>query len=176
MSKIGLDLSKFKKTASTDNNTTLQHQDGHRLTIDHSKLPSKMLSALNKLPLMEQENSLPENGMADGGNTYPTPLPSSNQDNPAVEATDSPDLQAPEPDVGPQPAIDKDENDPNADANLKDLMANAAEPEQYPSAPAAPAPNKNDQPVPEENSEAPVSPQEKQSVQDAFSGDTGDAG
>lgn len=47
--KIALDMSKFKHIKSDDKTTTLQHKDGHTLTIAHSKLTpqfQKQLSAL----------------------------------------------------------------------------------------------------------------------------------
>src|ERR1700758_3283618 len=67
MSKLPLDLSKFKRTATGDGETTLQHPDGHRLTISHSALDRSKLSALNALPMLTQGSKLPERRMKDGG-------------------------------------------------------------------------------------------------------------
>ena len=52
MSKIALDLKKFKHLKSDDKTTTLQHQDGHILTVAHNKLKPEMktqLEALSKI-------------------------------------------------------------------------------------------------------------------------------
>jgi hypothetical protein len=52
MSKIKLDLSKVKHVKSDDKSTTLQHKDGHMITLLHKALSpenQKQLSALNKM-------------------------------------------------------------------------------------------------------------------------------
>lgn len=48
--KSGLDLSKFKKTGSDKDCTTLRHKDGHEIKIAHHKLSAKMRGDLEKLP------------------------------------------------------------------------------------------------------------------------------
>ena len=42
MSKMPLDLSKFKKIKSDDQTSTLQHPDGHQIIIAHVKLSNKL--------------------------------------------------------------------------------------------------------------------------------------
>lgn len=51
MSKIPLDLSKFRKISSDGNTTTFQHHYGHEIKIAHNKLSSKMKEKLDKLPM-----------------------------------------------------------------------------------------------------------------------------
>lgn len=47
--KSGLDLSKFKKTGSDKDCTTLRHKDGHEIKIAHHKLSAKMRGELESL-------------------------------------------------------------------------------------------------------------------------------
>lgn len=47
--KNGLDLSKFKKTGSDKDCTTLRHKDGHEIKIAHHKLSAKMRGELESL-------------------------------------------------------------------------------------------------------------------------------
>lgn len=49
MSKINLDLKKFKHLKSDDKCTTLEHADGHTLTIAHGKLSKDLQAQLNAL-------------------------------------------------------------------------------------------------------------------------------
>lgn len=49
MSKIALDLKQFKHVKSDDKSTTLQHQDGHMLTLSHSKLSKEAQGQLQQL-------------------------------------------------------------------------------------------------------------------------------
>ncbi len=53
MSKLPLDLSKFKKVKTDDKTSTLQHKDGHKLIIAHGKLSQKLRQQLDKLPMAE---------------------------------------------------------------------------------------------------------------------------
>ncbi len=53
MKEFKLDLSKFKKTKSDKNSSTLQHKDGHSLTIAHNALNSKMREQLESLPMAD---------------------------------------------------------------------------------------------------------------------------
>lgn len=73
MSKISLDLAKFKHISSDKKSTTLKHADGHHLVISHDSLSpefQKQLSALKDLPkqaetsVQKQESKVK---MADGG-------------------------------------------------------------------------------------------------------------
>jgi hypothetical protein len=76
MSKNFLDLKKFKHVKSDDKSTTLQHKDGHVLTVAHKALSKdfqKQLSALSqiskdaKTPDQAQEEQQSQVKMADGG-------------------------------------------------------------------------------------------------------------
>lgn len=58
MAKSPLDLSKFKKVKSDAKTTTLQHPQGHQVTIIHAVLSPKMRKDLDSLPIHK---------MADGG-------------------------------------------------------------------------------------------------------------
>lgn len=64
-----LDLSKFKKTASSKTHTTLKHLDGHELHIKHSSLSPKMRAQLHELP----------QAMADGGEVEEVKAPEAPQ-------------------------------------------------------------------------------------------------
>jgi hypothetical protein len=61
MSKMPLDLSKFRKVGTDQHKTRLKHIDGHDLTIAHAKLSPKLKTQLDKLP------------MADGGAVAKSP-------------------------------------------------------------------------------------------------------
>lgn len=74
MSKISLNLKQFKHLKSDDKSTTLQHQDGHTLTLAHKSLSSeaqKQLSALagiaKQAETPAQANEMRDQKMADGG-------------------------------------------------------------------------------------------------------------
>lgn len=58
----GLNLSNFKKVRSDKHTTTLEHPDGHKITIAHKALSPKMRSQLVSLPEVKPIK------MADGGN------------------------------------------------------------------------------------------------------------
>lgn len=51
MSKLPLDLSKFKKVKADEKTSMLQHSDGHQLIIAHGKLSPKLKDQLDKLPM-----------------------------------------------------------------------------------------------------------------------------
>ncbi len=77
---IKLDLSKFKHVKSDDKTTTLQHQDGHMLTLAHGALhpdSQKALSALSKISATaatpDQANASRDQKMADGGKVSEKP-------------------------------------------------------------------------------------------------------
>lgn len=56
-----MDLSKFKKVGSSKTHTELEHEDGHRLKINHSKLHPKVRKELEKLAVHEdQGGSIPK--------------------------------------------------------------------------------------------------------------------
>lgn len=74
MSKISLDLKKFKHVKSDDKSTTLQHQDGHTLTIAKNALSphfQQQLEALSKISkdaaTSTQANEAKNQQMAKGG-------------------------------------------------------------------------------------------------------------
>lgn len=50
MSKLPLDLSKFRKVKSDEHTSTLKHSDGHQLIIAHKRLSPKLRTQLDKLP------------------------------------------------------------------------------------------------------------------------------
>ena len=77
--KIALDLKKFKHVKSDDNTTTLQHKDGHILTIAKKALSpefQKQLSALSRVatdaqtPLQKAESKMAEGGEASEDPSY----------------------------------------------------------------------------------------------------------
>ena len=51
MSKLPLDLAKFRKVKSDKDTSTFQHYEGHQLTVAHNKLSSKLRSQLDKIPM-----------------------------------------------------------------------------------------------------------------------------
>lgn len=53
MSKLPLDLSKFRKVKADAHTSTLQHPDGHTFTIAHKKLSPKMKGQLEAIPMAE---------------------------------------------------------------------------------------------------------------------------
>lgn len=61
MSKLPLDLSKFRKVGSDKNTSTFRHYEGHEIKIAHSKLSSKLRAQLDKMPVSSPKK------MADGG-------------------------------------------------------------------------------------------------------------
>jgi hypothetical protein len=70
MKKSGMDLSKFKHVKSDDKTTTLQHADGHTLTIAHGKLSKDMQAQLSALSNIAKDTATPlqqGNAYADGG-------------------------------------------------------------------------------------------------------------
>lgn len=56
----GLDLRKFKKVSSDKHTTTLEHPDGHRISIAHSKLKGDLKTQLEKLPAYSEGGSITE--------------------------------------------------------------------------------------------------------------------
>lgn len=67
MSKLPLDLSKFRKIKSDKHSSTFQHYAGHELTIAHNKLSSKLKSQLDNIPTskpkMDKVKKFAEAGM-----------------------------------------------------------------------------------------------------------------
>ena len=63
--RIPFDLSKFKKISSNDTHTTLQHEDGHQLSVAHKPLSKQLLTQLLALPMSNAEKA--DAGMAKGG-------------------------------------------------------------------------------------------------------------
>lgn len=89
MSRIKLDLKQFKHIKSDKNSTTLQHQDGHQLTIAHAPLGKESREQLSALSKVATDAQTPANKdearhkgmMAEGGETkkvspQPSPSPS----------------------------------------------------------------------------------------------------
>lgn len=56
----GLDLRKFKKVSSDKHTTTLEHPDGHKISIAHSKLKGDLKAQLEKLPAYSEGGSITE--------------------------------------------------------------------------------------------------------------------
>src|SRR6185437_600720 len=54
MSKLPLDLSKFKKVGSTKSATILEHPAGHRIQIAHKALSPEMKADLDKLDTVKK--------------------------------------------------------------------------------------------------------------------------
>ncbi len=72
MSKVALELNQFKHLKSDDKSTTLQHKDGHILTIAHDKIHPEMKSQLQALSKVSQAAETPLQSkesvkMANGG-------------------------------------------------------------------------------------------------------------
>lgn len=55
MSKLPLDLSKFRKIKSDKNTSVLQHPGGHSITIAHNALSPELKKSLDKIPLHGQK-------------------------------------------------------------------------------------------------------------------------
>lgn len=69
MAKFNIDLTKFKKVSMDKNKTTLEHEDGHQLTINHKTLSKPMKSELMALDFSgPDEDDQHEKRYADGGN------------------------------------------------------------------------------------------------------------
>ena len=81
MSKINLDLKKFKHVKSDDKSTTLKHADGHELTISHKGLGPEFKAQLSALSGVAKDAQTPEQAdsakhkMADGGQVQRTEEP-----------------------------------------------------------------------------------------------------
>lgn len=86
-----LDVGKFKKVHSDENSSTMQHENGHKLIIQHAKLDRKTLGKLKALPMADggevADNSNVSKGMksirdAFGGqdSKQPSPQPSSDSE------------------------------------------------------------------------------------------------
>lgn len=80
MAKLPIDLRHFKKTSEDKNTTTLQHKDGHTITLAHSALSKDMQLALGKLGMAydgndkkEQQGDMPNEKMAKGGKVQSNP-------------------------------------------------------------------------------------------------------
>ena len=70
MSKLPMDLSKFRKVKSDKHTSTFQHYAGHTITIAHNKLSSKMREQLHKLPTHTPKvQRMAEGGTAGDDNT-----------------------------------------------------------------------------------------------------------
>lgn len=67
MSKIALDLKKFKHVKSDDKSTTLQHADGHILTMANKALSPEFQEQLSALAKSSECKEEPAEKMADGG-------------------------------------------------------------------------------------------------------------
>lgn len=154
MSKLPLDLAKFKRVSSTPSETTMQHADGHKLIINHAALDQKKLSALSALPLLSQENKLPEKRMAEGGD--PGAAEAIEQSEP-VEAPSPMEDEAPE--ASPVPSVPVTQVAP-ADVHGMDYQepTTPADPEAAQAASATPSPQPQNA---------------QQSNHDAWSTDTG---
>lgn len=55
MSKLFLDMHKFKKLSSDAKTTTFEHADGHKITVAHTKLSPKMKAEMEAIPLHKAE-------------------------------------------------------------------------------------------------------------------------
>ena len=114
----GLNLSKFQKIASDKKTTTLQHADGHQLTILHSALPALHRKALEKLPIKladgtpngtvgdtkdDQDKKQPPVVVNVGANSQPQTM-AAQQPVPATMPVPAPETEAPTQAQIPQPA------------------------------------------------------------------------
>jgi hypothetical protein len=79
MAKMAVDLSKFKHVKSDNKSTTLQHEDGHEMTLQHSKLPEDFVKQMKSMKKF-----------ADGGDTTPSVQP---DDKPSDSSTMDSDLK-----------------------------------------------------------------------------------
>lgn len=71
MSNIKLDFKKFKHLKSDEKSTTLQHPDGHTITLAHNKLDKNNQQQLKALAGAKDQDKQPkEMKMADGGAVY----------------------------------------------------------------------------------------------------------
>lgn len=74
MSRMPLDLSKFKKVKSDKHTSTFRHYEGHELTIAHGKLSSKLRDQLSKLPThvpkAEKPQKFAEGGVVKSGDDF----------------------------------------------------------------------------------------------------------
>lgn len=86
MSKLPLDLSKFRKVKSDGKTSTFRHYQGHELTVAHHKLSSKLRGDLEKIPVSKKK----EQSFKDGGEVLSDEEPVS-----FLDATK--DIQYPEP-------------------------------------------------------------------------------
>lgn len=68
MSKISLDLSKFKHVKSDKHTTTLRHKDGHMLTVAHGSLGKDGQAQLKALASDEEKPKYAEGGEVDSSN------------------------------------------------------------------------------------------------------------
>ena len=59
MSKLPMDLSKFKKVASDGDTSTFRHHEGHEITIAHNKLSTKLRGDLEKIPVSAEKQKEP---------------------------------------------------------------------------------------------------------------------
>lgn len=79
MSKIKVDLDKFKHESSDGKTTTLRHKDGHMITLAHKSLNPEMQKALSQMSAMSQINTQHEESevkqMAEGGEASPQIVP-----------------------------------------------------------------------------------------------------
>lgn len=62
MSRIKLDLNSFKHIGSDKHSTTLEHKDGHRLTLAHNALSHESKSQLEALRKAERKEGISEQG------------------------------------------------------------------------------------------------------------------
>lgn len=78
MAKLTIDLKKFKKIKSDDKTSTLQHPDGHSITIVHALLSPKMRGDVHALPMADGGavntwDSTPNTNMTPGQTVFGSP-------------------------------------------------------------------------------------------------------
>lgn len=109
-SKFPIDLKRFKYVKSDKDSTTLQHKDGHELTISHKPLSKDMRSQLEALSKISKETQTSTQAqeaqdqnpvkMADGGKTEP--IPKGNKDTSYMKGMTHPEEDAPKPTPTPK--------------------------------------------------------------------------
>lgn len=74
MSKLPMDLSKFRKVKSDAHTSTFQHYAGHEITIAHNKLSGKMRADLDKIPVSKKKvQKFDDGGEVDSSSAQDTP-------------------------------------------------------------------------------------------------------
>ncbi len=94
----GMDLSKFKRIATSKESSTLRHSKGHEIKIAHSAMSPKMREQIEKLPLYLAE------GTPDG----PIETPEAEPDEPAPAEESAPEAPAEEPEAEPAAPAEKE--------------------------------------------------------------------